>query len=87
MSYHGEFEDRCCGIPCIIRVTSWDRYIPAFTSGPPEDCYPAEGGCGDWEVLDMRGRPAPWLERKLRENEWECERLEREVFEYMEGWS
>lgn len=80
-----EFEDRCCGIPCIIRVTSWDKYIPAYVSGPPEHCYPAEGGCGDWEVLDMRGRRAAWLERKLAQDDREQRRLEEAVFEHMEG--
>ena len=80
-----EFETTCSGIPCIVRVTYWEPYRPAFISGPPEDCYPAEGGCGDWEVLDRNGRKAPWLEKKLKGNCLELERLEREVFEHMEG--
>jgi hypothetical protein len=54
-------------------------------SGPPEYCYPAEGGCGDWEILDRRGRPAPWLEKKLQSDPRESERLEQEVFEHMEN--
>ena len=78
-----EFESNVCGIPCIIRVTHYDHYQPAFISGPPENCHPAEGGCGDWEVLDRRGRPAPWLERKL--NDRERSRIDDEVFEQMEG--
>jgi hypothetical protein len=77
-----EFESNVCGIPCIIRVTHYDYYQPAFISGPPENCYPAEGGCGDWEVLDRRGRPAPWLERKLTDRE--RSRIDDEVFEHME---
>jgi len=80
-----EFETTCCGIPCLVRVTHWDPYVPAFISGPPEDCYPAEGGCGDWQVLDRRGRPAPWLERKLALDRREERRLVREVFDFMEG--
>lgn len=78
-----EFESTVCGIPCRIRVTSYDAYVPAYTSGLPENCYPAEGGCGDWEVLDRRGRPAPWLERKLTDAE--IDRIDEEVFEEMEG--
>jgi hypothetical protein len=78
------FETRVCGIPCIIRVTAWDAYAPARVSGPPERCSPAEGGNGDWEILDRRGRPAPWLEKKLRGDPRESERLEQKVFEYME---
>jgi hypothetical protein len=80
-----EFEDTCCGIPCIVRVISWEPYRPAFISGPPENCYPAEGGCGEWEVLDVRGRSAPWLEKKLQANEREFDRLDQKVFRQMEG--
>ena len=77
-----EFESTVCGIPCIIRVTCWEPYRPAYISGPPEHCYPAEGGYGDWEVLDRRGRPAVWLERKLTDRE--RNRINEEVFKYME---
>jgi len=78
-----EFESTVCGIPCIIRVTDYECYVPAYVSGPPENCYPAEGGRGDWEVLDRRGRPAAWLERKLTNQE--CFRIDKEVFEHMEA--
>jgi hypothetical protein len=78
-----EFESRVCGIPCIIRVKYWEVYFPAQVSGPPERCYPEEGGEGDWEILDRRGRPAPWLERKMTPNDHD--RLDREIFNHMEN--
>ena len=78
-----EFESTVCGIPCIIRVTYWESYRPAYVSGLPENCYPAEGGCGDWEVLDRRGRPAAWLERKLTDRERSL--IDGEVFGHMEA--
>jgi hypothetical protein len=78
-----EFETRVCGIPCIVRVLSWDSYTPAYISGPPENCYPAEGGEGEWEILDTRGRPAPWLERKMKTEDYV--KLDEEVFEHMEA--
>ena len=78
-----EFESTVCGIPCIIRVTDYEPYRPAYISGPPENCYPAEGGCGGWEVLDRRSRPAAWLERKLTDRE--RSRIDEEVFEHMEA--
>lgn len=79
----GEFEHRVCGIPCIVVVTSWEAYVPAKTYGPPESCYPEEGGCGEWEIRDRRGRPAAWLERKMSEEE--RERIDGLIFEYMES--
>jgi hypothetical protein len=78
-----EFASRICGIPCIIRVKYWEVYIPAQRSGPPERCYPEEGGEGDWEILDRRGRPAAWLERKLTGDD--RERIDTEVFNHMEN--
>ena len=78
-----EFESRVCGIPCIIRVKYWEVYIPAQRSGPPERCYPEEGGEGDWEILDRKGRPAVWLERKMTQSDHN--RLDREIFNHMEN--
>ncbi len=78
-----EFDTRVCGIPCIVRVTYWEAYIPAKISGPPENCYPAEGGEGDWEILDTRGRPAQWLEKKMTDRDHKL--LSQEVFERMES--
>ena len=80
-----EFESTCCGIPCIVRVTYWEPYLPAKVNGPPDYCYPAEGGEGEWEILDRKGKPAPWLEKKLQGNRDECRRLEQEVFDHMEN--
>jgi hypothetical protein len=77
-----EFESTVCGIPCRIRVTHWEAYVPARVSGPPESCYPSEGGYGDWEILDRNGRPAAWLERKL--NLQQRALIEQEVFNHME---
>ncbi len=78
-----EFETRVCGIPCIVRVLSWDYYVPAKVSGPPEYCYPSEGGEGEWEILDRNGRPAPWLERKMTDRQ--RNELEEEIFNHMEN--
>lgn len=77
-----EFEARVCGIPCIVAVLYWEPYALAKISGPPEDCCPEEGGCGEWELRDRRGRPAPWLERKLDDEE--RQRIDELVFERME---
>jgi hypothetical protein len=81
--YIAEIESRVAGIPCLIGVLDWEAYVPAKVSGPPEYCYPSEGGCGSWEVLDRRGRKAPWLERKMTAADER--RIEQDVFEAMES--
>lgn len=64
-----EFEHRIAGIPCLIRILHAEPFRAGFFSGPPERCYPDEGGLIVWEVLDRKGRRAPWLERKADEKE------------------
>lgn len=76
------FETYIDETPCKIQVTHWEPYRPAFISGPPEDCTPAEGGYGDWEVLDMRERPAPQLAARMTEQE--RKRIDSMVFDFME---
>lgn len=70
------------GIPAMIRVTHWEPYDPGRSYGPPEDCYPPSGGYGEWIVCDRQGRPAPWLERRMSEED--REQIEALVFECME---
>lgn len=67
---------RVAGIPCFIEVLSWEPYLPA-TKREPEG-----GGTGEWRVLDRRGRPAPWLQRKITPAE--RDRIEQMVFDKME---
>ena len=80
MSY--EFESRVGGIPCIIRVTGYSAGRPARIWGRPEDCSPEEHPEVEFQVCDLRGRPAPWLERKLDTRGWRD--LESEAFEKMD---
>lgn len=65
MRYIDRIEARVAGIPCLIGVTSYGR--PAYLGGAPEDCDP--GDCAEYDVLDMRGRPADWLARKLTDKD------------------
>lgn len=78
-----EFNSTISGIPCIIRVIHYDKYIPASVSGLPEESYPAEGGTSDWIVLDRRGHRARWLEKKLTRND--LDRIDEEVMDRMEN--
>jgi len=71
---------RVSGIPCLIGVLSCEPYRPAYLWGPPENCYPAEGGEVEWVLLDRRGYQAPWLEKKLTKND--RARIEREIHQW-----
>lgn len=78
-----EFQSRVGGIPCLVGVLSYIPYRSAIVAGPPEHCSPAEGGECEWIILDRRGRPAPWLEKKLTDAE--RRRIDNEVFDHMEA--
>ena len=51
---------RISGIPATVRVTHWIR---DRMSGLVD---------ADWEVCDQRGRPAPWLEAKVTDQDHEA---------------
>ena len=82
-NYIAEIEHRVCGIPCIVGVTDYEGYTPAYISGPPENCYPAEGGSGDFEILDRRGYRAKWLEKKMTAQDEDA--IQELIFDYMEN--
>jgi hypothetical protein len=81
--YIAEIETTVAGIPCLIGVTDYEAYTPAYISGPPENCYPAEGGYGDYEILDRKGYRALWLERKIT-SRVESE-IQESIFNHFEG--
>ena len=82
-NYIAEIEHRVCGIPCIIGVTDYEGYTPAYNSGPPENCYPAEGGSGDFEILDRKGYRAKWLEKKLTARDEDA--IQELIYDHMEN--
>jgi hypothetical protein len=82
-NYIAEIEHRVCGIPCIVGVTDYEGYTPAYISGPPENCYPAEGGSGDFEILDRKGYRAKWLEKKITSRDEDA--IQELIYEYMEN--
>jgi hypothetical protein len=63
-----EIESRVAGIPCLIRLGRVD--ITQGTYSPQADNQDEYFGHTDieFEVLDRRGRHAPWLERKLTDD-------------------
>ena len=68
------------GIPCLIDYQVYGKYVPAKTDADPNSCYEAEYPDVDFTVLDRKGYPAPWLEKKLTDDE--TNRIEHEILEY-----
>lgn len=63
-----QIETRIAGIPCIVKIDSLFVQKPMGPTADSDwDCY----GYTDLEytVCDRRGRPAPWLERKMTEKD------------------
>ena len=56
---------RVAGIPALISVTAYSPGRPARLWGHPDSWAPPEYAEIEFQILDRRGRPAPWLERKL----------------------
>jgi hypothetical protein len=61
--YIAEIETTVAGIPCIIGVTEYSSVAGDSRADSDWDYY-GYTEC-DWQVLDRRGRPAPWLAKKL----------------------
>jgi hypothetical protein len=76
--YEAEIDTRVAGIPCLIGVVEFSYSEPDRSADNPYDYY---GGAEmAWEVLDRKGRKAPWLERKLTDAD--RARIEQEIMEY-----
>lgn len=58
------------GIPCIVRVTNW---VPYNAGNDGEE---HSGGFGDFDVLDTRGKPAIWLQRQMKVDDYDRIRVE-----------
>ena len=62
-NYIAEIETTVAGIPCIVGVTEYSSV--AGDCGADSD-WDYEGYTEfDYTVCDRRGRPAPWLAKKL----------------------
>ena len=77
--YPYTIEHRIAGIPCLIGVSHYFKQEPqGYWADSDMDCY----GYSEWEydILDRKGYPAAWLERKIDRKEQD--RLDRAVEEY-----
>lgn len=79
-SYIAEIETRVAGIPCIIGVVDYSSTAGSYSYNAASDWDYYGYSESEWEVCDRRGRPAPWLARKLTSS---IEReIEQEIAEY-----
>lgn len=62
-------QTRLAGIPCQIAVSNFKRVKGSYSYNAPSDLDYYGYTDYDYEVLDRRGRPAAWLERKVSEAE------------------
>lgn len=69
------------------RVTgSVSPYVPARTYGPPEDCYPEEGGEADVESIEIQMEVGGELEFVVIQDppEWLTKEAEQALFDQAE---
>ena len=81
MTYLAEIESRVAGIPCLIGVTDFSSVRGSYSYHADSDMDYYGYTESEWVVLDSRGRPAAWLERKLTDDD--RSRIEHEVAEAM----
>jgi hypothetical protein len=81
MSYIAEIESRVAGIPCLIGVSHFDCVRGSYSYNAASDMDYYGYSESEWDVLDRRGRPAAWLERKLTDDD--RQRIEQEIAEAM----
>lgn len=79
-NYIAEIETRVAGIPCIVGVTHFESVAGDSRADSDWDYYGYTEA--EFEVLDRRGRPAPWLAKKLTSKDES--RIEEEIAEYFQ---
>jgi hypothetical protein len=70
------------GIPCQIKVTSYNRVKGSMSYNAPSDMDYYGYTEMEWEILDRKGYPASWLEKKISDRE--NDRIEQAIIDYME---
>ena len=64
------FDTKIAGIPCQCKVLAFAPYKHMQITGSGfGDAEPPEYPEFDFELLDRKGYPAPWLEAKLTSND------------------
>ena len=68
MKQRSDIDTHIQGIPCGIVITSYFRQKPLGPRADSDvDCYGYTDA--EYTVLDREGYPAPWLDRKIKEED------------------
>lgn len=78
-----EVEAYVCGIPAILVVQTYTKVKGSFSHNAPSDLDYYGYREVEFDVCDRNGRPAPWLERKMTDADWNA--AEQKIIDYMEG--
>ena len=81
--YIAEIETTVAGIPCTVGVSYFDNVVGSYSYNAASDLDYHGYTEIEFDLLDRKGRPAPWLERKL--NNAERERIEQLIYDHMVG--
>lgn len=76
------------GIEYQIYVLEYEPYVPAQLYGPMEDCYPAEGGVGGFEIYyenEVAEDPDTGLNLQDSLTSEEVDEIQQLIFNSFEG--
>lgn len=59
------FSSRVAGIPCVVSVSTYRKVKGSYSMQAESDWDYYGYEDIEFEILDRRGRPAEWLERKM----------------------
>ena len=71
------------GIPALAHVTAFERTPPMPAGVAPSDMDAVGYVDMEYDIYDLKGYPARWLERKLDRDA--VERVEQEIIYQVEG--
>ena len=81
MKHTGEIDTRIAGIPCQIKIDYYFRQKPLGPQADSDvDCYGYTDA--EYTVLDRRGYPAMWLQRKIDQRT--ADRIMELIYDYKE---
>lgn len=80
MTFVHTFVSRVEGIPCQIGVMSFERHSPMSAEQAHSDMEFHGYTETHYVVLDSQGNPAPWLQAKLKDDDY----IRQEIIDEME---